>query len=73
MKVKQNDDHGEAFSVSANERSRQDPNKTKSRDFGVRMVGVKMYSEDGVLVMVLTEMRSTIEYYVRGTRRNLEE
>lgn len=32
-----------------------------------------MYSEDDVLVMVLTEMRSTIEYYVRGTRRNLEE
>ena len=65
MMVKNDDDHRKACIVTASEGSRQDQNKTESRDFGVEKVGgMRKCSEIDVLVMVLTEMRSSIEYYV---------
>ncbi len=52
-------------------RSRQDQNKPESRDFGEEKVGgMSMCIENNVLVMVLTEMRSTIEYYVLRYTQN---
>ena len=64
MRVEDDDEHRKGFQVSAGEGRDKDQNKKQWRDFGVK----KRWGEIVVLrwkmlVMVLTEMRSTIEYY----------
>ena len=51
--------------MSADQRSRQDQNKTESRDFDEeKRYGELCRVEKNMLVMVLTEKGSSIEYYV---------
>lgn len=67
MKVKGDDDHRKAFSLSAGEGrdKMQTPlNHTRILGRGERKGGVKCVVRKMLLVLVLTEKRSTIEYYV---------
>ena len=66
MRVEDDDEHGKGFQVSAGEGRDKDQNKKQWRDFGVekRWGEIIVVNERKMmLVMVLTEMRSTIEYY----------